>query len=98
MPPVQRAGDPNSAGGAAGTGVASVRVNGRPIVVDGTSVAAHAPWPRPKNNPHPPHASASTSGGLGSVKAGGIPINVDGNADTCGHARTAGSNNVRAGG
>ena len=32
MPQVQRAGDPNSAGGAAGVGVASVRVNGQPIV------------------------------------------------------------------
>ena len=32
-----------------------------------------------------------------SVKAGGRPINVTGNADTCGHARTGGSENVRIG-
>lgn len=93
MPPVQRQGDPNSAGGAATGGVGSVRVNNRPIVVDGTSVSAHAPWGRP----HPPHASTVTSGGVGSVRAGNIPVNVDGNPDVCGHPRTAGSGDVRAG-
>ena len=93
MPPVQRQGDPNNAGGAAGTGVASVRVNNLPVVVDGTSVSAHAPW----GKPHPPHASPVTTGGVGSVRAGNIPINVDGNPDTCGHSRTSGSPNVRVG-
>lgn len=93
MPPVQRQGDPNSAGGAATGGVGSVRVNGRPVVVVGTGVAPHAPWGRP----HPPHAAASTTGGVGSVRAGGIPVNVDGDPDTCGHSRTSGSGDVRAG-
>lgn len=95
MPPVQRQGDPNSEGGAATGGVASVRVNNRPIVVDGTGVAPHAPWKNAKA--HAPHAAASTAGGVGSVRAGGIPVNVDGNADTCGHPRTSGSADVRAG-
>lgn len=94
MPPVQRQGDPNNAGGAATGGVGSVRVNGQPVVVDGTGVAGHAPWGRP----HPPHASPTTTGGVGSVRAGGIPVNVDGNPDTCGHTRTSGSGDVRAGG
>ena len=94
MPPVQREGDPNNAGGTATVGVASVRVNNRPICVDGTMVNGHAPWGRP----HPPHAAASTTGGVGSVRAGNIPVNVDGNPDTCGHSRTSGSENVRAGG
>lgn len=94
MPPVQRQGDPNDAGGAAQAGVASVRVNGKPIVVDGTGVDPHAPW----GNPHPPHEAATTTGGVGSVRAGGIPVNVDGNSDTCGHSRTSGSGDVRAGG
>ena len=93
MPPVQRQGDPNDAGGAAQVGVASVRVNGKPIVVDGTGVDGHAPWGRP----HPPHGSATTAGGVGSVRAGGIPINVDGNPDACKHSRTGGSGDVRAG-
>lgn len=94
MPPVQRQGDPNNAGGTNTSGVGSVRVNNKPIVVDGTVVSGHAPWGRP----HPPHAAATTTGGVGSVRAGGIPVNVDGNADTCGHTRTAGSGDVRAGG
>ena len=67
MPAVQRQGDLNSAGGAATGGVASVRANGRPVVVNGTGVSAHAPW----GPPHPPHAAASTTGGSGSVRANG---------------------------
>lgn len=91
MPSVQRQGDTNSAGGAATSGVASVRVNGKPVVVNGTSVSAHAPWGRP----HPPHAGPTTTGGSGTVRAGGIPINRTGDADTCGHARVGGSPDVR---
>ena len=67
MPAVQRQGDLNSAGGAATGGVASVRANGRPVVVNGTGVSAHAPW----GSPHPPHAAASTTGGSGSVRGNG---------------------------
>lgn len=93
MPPVQRQGDPNSSGGQAKSGVASVRVNGQPVVVNGTVVSAHAPWGRP----HPPHAATTTGGGVSTVRAGGVPINVDGNADGCGHVRQNGSPNVRAG-
>lgn len=95
MPPVQRQGDSNTEGGAATGGVASVRVNNKSVVVNGTGVSPHAPW---KNaSAHAPHESATTAGGVGSVRAGGIPINVDGNADTCGHARTGGSGDVRVG-
>lgn len=94
MPPVQRLGDPNTAGGTNTSGVGSVRVNNQPIVVVGTVVSPHAPFGRP----HPPHAAATTTGGVSSVRAGGIPVNVDGNTDTCGHSRTAGSGDVRAGG
>lgn len=93
MPAVQRQGDPNSAGGVATGGISSVRVNGRPVVVNGTSVSAHAPW----GPPHPPHASPVTTGGSGSVRAGNKPINVTGNSDTCGHTRSAGSGDVRIG-
>jgi uncharacterized Zn-binding protein involved in type VI secretion len=41
MPAVQRQGDPNGSGGVNTSGVASVRVNGRPIVVPGISVSPH---------------------------------------------------------
>ena len=91
MPAVQRQGDTNSAGGAATSGVASVRVNGKPVVVNGTSVSAHAPWGRP----HPPHAGPTTTGGSATVRAGGKPVVRTGNVDTCGHARVGGSPNVR---
>jgi len=97
MPAVQRVGDANGAGGVAQGGVASVRVNGQPIIVNGNSVTAHAPWPQRRNNPHPPHAAATTTGGNGTVKAGGIPVITTGCADTCGHARAGGSGDVRAG-
>jgi uncharacterized Zn-binding protein involved in type VI secretion len=96
MPAVQRQGDTNSEGGAATSGVASVRVNGIPVVVAGTNVSAHAPWPQRRYNPHPPHAAATTTGS-GTVRAGGKPVVLTGNVDTCGHARTGGSPDVRAG-
>jgi len=97
MPAVQRVGDANGAGGVAQGGIATVRVNGQPIIVDGNPVTAHAPWPQRRNNPHPPHAAATTTGGNGTVKAGGVPVVTTGCADTCGHARAGGSGDVRAG-
>jgi len=91
MPAVQRQGDSNSAGGAATSGVASVRVNGRPVVVPGILVTPHAPW----GKPHPPHAAARTTGGSPTVRAGGKPIVRTGDKDTCGHPRAGGSSDVR---
>jgi len=93
MPAVQRVGDANGAGGVAQGGVASVRVNGSSVTVNGNPVSAHAPWGRP----HPPHAAASTTGGNGTVRAGGVPVVTTGCSDTCGHARAGGSADVRAG-
>jgi uncharacterized Zn-binding protein involved in type VI secretion len=92
MPAVQRVGDSNSAGGLATGGVASVRVNGRPIVVAGNGVAPHAPW----GKPHPPHAAAKVKGGSATVRAGGVPVIRTGDTDTCGHPRSGGSTDVRA--
>ena len=95
MPAVQRQGDTNTEGGAATSGVTSVRVNGKPIVVNGTSVSAHAPQKPP--TAHAPHAAAGTAGGSGTVRAGGKPVVRTGDVDTCGHARVGGSPDVRAG-
>ena len=89
MPAVQRDGDLNDAGGATSGGVASVRVNGSSVTVNGNPVSAH-----PKGAPH---AAASTSGGNGTVRAGGVPIVTTGCSDTCGHARAGGSADVRVG-
>jgi uncharacterized Zn-binding protein involved in type VI secretion len=94
MPAVQTDGDANDSGGTVSGGVASVRTNNKPTTVNGNPVAAHAPWAR---RAHPPHAAAATAGGNGTVRAGGIPIVTTGCADTCGHARTGGSSDVRVG-
>ena len=93
MPAVQRQGDPNTSGGINTSGVGSVRVNGRLIVVPGIGVTPH---PCCGQNGCGIHCSAVTSGGSGSVRAGGRPVIRDGDADTCGHARVAGSATVRA--
>ena len=86
MPAVQRQGDTNTEGGAATSGVASVRVNGKPIVVTGTSV-----------NGTSVTDNGITAGGSGTVRAGGKPVVRTGDVDTCGHARTGGSADVRIG-
>ena len=88
MPAAQRVGDSDSAGGTITSGVNSVRVNNQAVSVDGSPVSPHSS--RPVHVP-------VTAGGVGSVKAGGRPINVTGNADTCGHVRTGGSENVKIG-
>lgn len=95
MAAVQRQGDANSAGGVAQGGVSSVLVNGRPIMVTGMSVTPH-PCCGQKRCP-PIHCSATTSGGSSTVKAGGKPVIVTGDVDTCGHARSGGSDNVKVG-
>ena len=94
MPPVQRQGDPNSSGGINTSGVGSVRVNGRLIVIPGISVTPHPCCGQPGCGIH---CSAVTAGGSGTVRAGGKPVIRDNDIDTCGHPRVAGSTNVRAG-
>ena len=101
MPGIQRQGDPNTGAGIAISGVSSVRVNGRPVVVPGTSVTPH---PRKPGAYKPPiHFVGFTSGGVSSVRVGGLPVNVDGDTDICipagpTHKRTGGSGDVFAGG
>ena len=96
MPAVQRDGDSNAGGGVAQGGEPSVRINGRPVMIPGQSVTPHPPYPRKGRNEHN-NGGQATAGGVGSVRAGGKPVVVTGNADTCGHARTGGSSDVRAG-
>jgi uncharacterized Zn-binding protein involved in type VI secretion len=95
MPGVQRKGDPDSAGGIITSGISSVKVNGRPIAVEGLSVTQH-PCCGQRGCP-PVHCSAKTANGSGSVKAGGKKVVLDGDADTCGHTRRSGSSNVKVG-
>ena len=93
MPAIQRVGDANGAGGVAQVGVASVRINGRAVIVEGNSVTPH-PCCGAKRCP-PIHCSATTTNGSGTVRAGGIAIVYTGSSDTCGHARAGGSPDVR---
>ena len=93
MPAAQRQGDANGAGGVATSGVPSVRINGRPVVVPSLSVS---PQPCCGRRRCSIHCSAVTTGGSTNVRAGGRPVirtSVD--RDTCGHARSGGSPNVR---
>lgn len=92
MPRAQRQGDINSAGGRALSGVQSVRVNGRPVVVQGIKVTSHPPCGRPGGSRH---CNAQTKGGSGSVRAGGRQIIRTNDIDSCGHPRIGGSPNVR---
>ena len=93
MPNTQRRGDANSVGGVAQGGIASVRVNGRPIIVPGQSVTPH-PCCGSEGCP-PEHCHARTSGGSSTVRAGGQAVIYTGCVDTCGHARAGGSGDVR---
>jgi uncharacterized Zn-binding protein involved in type VI secretion len=88
MPAVQRQGDSDSGGGAVTSGIGSVRTNGKPTAVIGLAVSKHG---------KKAHAGPQTAGGVSSVRVAGKPISVTGDADTCGHTRTGGSSNVRAG-
>ena len=92
MPGVQRVGDQNNAGGVIINGDASVLINGRAVAVQGASVSAH-PCCGQKGCP-PTHCNAKAQASGGTVLVNGIPLILNGDVDTCGHARTGGSNNV----
>ena len=83
MPGVQRQGDVNSAGGVAQSGVSSVRVNGRPIVVNGISVTPHPCCGIPKCLPT--QCFGFVNGGGGSVRVNGSRPVVKGSSGLCGH-------------
>ena len=84
VPSVNRNGDANNGGGIVSSN-RNVRVNGKPISVDGDTVS-----------PHGLHTGVKTANGSGTVKANGQPVNRQGDADTCGHTRNAGSGDVFA--
>ena len=98
MPAVQRDGDKNDGGGVATGGVASVRVNGQPIMIPAQAVSAHPPYGNKGAKTVHNNGTQATAGGVASVRAGGKPVVVTGNKDTCGHSRVGGSPNVFAGG
>ncbi len=92
MPNVQRQGDANSAGGIAISGDASVRVNGRPIMVNARPVTPHPCCGLPGCGAH---CNARTANGTSIVRVQGIPVVYTGCNDTCGHPRVGGSPDTR---
>ncbi len=91
MTQVHRVGDSNDAGGViTGSLQSSVFANGILVSVDGSPVSPHLPFV-------PPHVGTITASGSGTVSIEGIPVNRLGDADSCGHSRAAGSDNVFVG-
>lgn len=85
---VHRLGDANDGDGVvSGPLQSSVYANGLLVAVDGSAVTPHDPF-------IPPHVGTITANGSTTVFAEGIPINGLGDADSCGHARAAGSPDV----
>lgn len=89
MAAVQRVGDRNAAGGVILNGDTSVFVNGRAIAVQGASVSAHPPCPKPGT-----HCNAKTQPTNSTVLINGKQVILTNDTDTCGHKRTGGSTDV----
>jgi uncharacterized Zn-binding protein involved in type VI secretion len=92
MPKAQRNGDSNNAGGVINSiPQGNTFCNGELLSVDGSKGTTHPVGP--------PHLSGvwSTANGNTRVLCNGIPVNRQGDADTCGHTRSGGSNNVNVG-
>ena len=94
MAALSRKGDANQEGGQIIRGAATVIANGIEVGLHVSGITPHSPWPRPKNNPHPPHAAATTTDGSPSVIAEGSPVLRIGSGNTCGHSIVQGSPNV----
>ena len=92
MPKAQRNGDSNNAGGVINSiPQGNTFCNGKLLSVDGSKGTGHPVGP--------PHAAGawSTANGNTKVRCNSIPVNRQGDADTCGHTRSGGSNNVNVG-
>ena len=94
--PVQRVGDPNSAGGIGVLGHPNITVNGRLMMKKMSPVTPHPCCGLPGCFIHCV-AQAALPGSM-TVTANGVRVLRDGDRDTCLHARVAGSHNVVCGG
>lgn len=92
MPPAQRMGDANNAGGVI-TSIpqSTVYINGRLAAVNGSIGTTHPPGPKVTRHNR---GVWRTSGGSSNVFINGIPVNFTGNPDSCSHVRVGGSGNV----
>ena len=94
MAKLSRLGDTDEPGGAIMRGAGTVFANGIPVGLHVSQITPHAPWPTPKNSPHPPHAAAMTTDGSPTVFAEGCPVLRVGSGNTCGHSIVQGSPDV----
>lgn len=94
MAALSRVGDTDEPGGAIMRGAGTVFCNGIAVGLHVSQITPHAPWPKPKNNPHPPHNAAKTTEGSPSVFAEGDPVLRVGSGNSCGHSIVQGSPDV----
>jgi len=94
MPKLSRVGDTNQPGGQIVRGAGTVFANGIKVGLHVSLITPHEPWPRPKNNPHPPHNAARTTDGSPTVFAENCPVLRVGSGNTCGHSIVQGSPDV----
>ena len=91
--PAQRKTDANNIGAIiSGVTNNNVFVNGLLLSTDGSSVADHLPVDGINT-----HVNTTTANGSSTVKSGGVAVNRTGDADSCGHTRAGGSDNVNIG-
>lgn len=84
---IVRVGDVNSGGGKVVNGDNSVRINGRPVAVDGSMVQCHSDF---KGQ----HVHARCRATNNSIRVNGKRLIFVGDTDTCGHKRVQGSNDT----
>ena len=94
MAQLSRVGDTNQEGGAIIRGAGTVFANGIQVGLHVSQITPHAPWPRRRNNPHPPHKVATTTDGSPTVFCEGSPVLRVGSGNTCGHSIVQGSPDV----
>jgi len=94
MAQLSRVGDANQEGGTIIRGAGTVFANGISVGLHVSQITPHAPWPQKKNNPHPPHAAATTTEGSPTVFAEGSPVLRVGSGNSCGHSIVQGSPDV----
>lgn len=94
MAKLSRVGDTDEPGGAIMRGASTVFCNGISVGLHVSQITPHAPWPKRRRNPHPPHKAATTTSGSPTVFAEGSPVLRVGSGNSCGHTIVQGSPDV----
>jgi uncharacterized Zn-binding protein involved in type VI secretion len=94
MAKLSRVGDANQEGGRIIRGAGTVFANGIKVGLHVSTLTPHAPWPKRRRNPHPPHKAATTTEGSPTVFCEGSPVLRVGSGNTCGHSIVEGSPDI----